>query len=152
MFEFIQSLALDIQHECASARAFVPADWATVADHFLNHPILPGTVLVELGSQVAGVLTEEVFQSTHGTEGWAFLGAIRNVTFLSPVALPATIRIEARCTAKLDAAMTVRIEGFSEEVSVFRGEVIMVTKGTRPEWSEAIEERRQRLSRWRRAL
>src|SRR3954452_8835725 len=93
MFEWLQSLAIDEPSAKATAAAGIPAGHPFLADHFPGHPLLPGSLQIERGAQVAGPLVEEIVARRAGAERFAFLGMVRNATFHAPVVLPAALRI-----------------------------------------------------------
>ena len=97
MFEWLESLAIrrgggEGGRGSARSRQTIPSSPIT----FPGHPLLPGSLQIELCAQVAGPLVEELVARRHGAERFAFLGMVRNATFHAPVALPATLGIFAR--------------------------------------------------------
>src|SRR3954470_19314897 len=98
MFEWLESLAIDAAEAKAAAEARIPADVPFLADHFPGHPLLPGSLQIELCAQVAGPLAEALVARRDGAERFAFLGMVRSATFHAPVPLPAMLRIFVRAT------------------------------------------------------
>jgi 3-hydroxymyristoyl/3-hydroxydecanoyl-(acyl carrier protein) dehydratase len=149
MFEFIQSIKIDATAGTATARACVPADHPMLVDHFADQPLLPGSILVELGAQTAGPLVEEMAFLKSGVERWAFLGLVLNAKFLAPVDLPSELGIKVAVIKQHQSTFALRVETMVREVNVFRAELVMVLREAKVGWSKAIQERRLRTERWK---
>lgn len=147
MFEWLESLAVDVAEAKASAEARIPADHPFLADHFPGRPLLPGSLQIELCAQVAGPLVEELVARRDGPERFAFLGMVRNATFHAPVALPATARILVRAarierdTAVVQAELTRAIDAVDCRV-----ELVMVLRPPEAGWADAIRVYRARIA------
>ncbi len=148
MFEFIQSLAVDSANGRADGRATVPAEHPAFGDHFPRLPLMPGSLLIELGAQVAGPMAEEIVADRMGVERWAILGMVRDAKFLEAVRLPATLEIAA--TAERVEAMRViaKVTVRAKHQEILRAELWMMMQDAGPEWAEAIAARRARVERW----
>jgi 3-hydroxymyristoyl/3-hydroxydecanoyl-(acyl carrier protein) dehydratase len=149
MFELIQKARFEGTH--AEARAHVGADWSPIADHFPGHPILPGSVQLELCAQVAGPLAERVVKAEHGLERWAFVVMVRNAAFEQPVRLPATLELRATLTRKGPTNTTATVEIFVGEIRTCRAEIVMQMLEPEPTWAAALAEARARVARWEHA-
>jgi 3-hydroxymyristoyl/3-hydroxydecanoyl-(acyl carrier protein) dehydratase len=151
MFELIQSISIDTAHGKATGKASVPLDHPLLADHFPGMPILPGSFLVELASQIAGPLSEEMVKLHHAMDRWAIPGMIRNLKFLDPVRLPAQLSISAIVLRHevSNVLLSVAIEQNSKQI--LRGELVIMMIETSPAWTEAIAARNKRLARWKAA-
>ncbi len=147
MFEWLESLAIDADDAKASAEARVPADAPFLADHFPRHPLLPGSLQIELCAQVAGPLVEELVARRDGTERFAFLGMVRNATFHAPVALPATLRIFARAArVERDSALVQAELAYASDAVDCRAELVMMLRPAEPGWQDAIRVYRARIA------
>ena len=149
MFELIQSMQIDVEYGRASAEAFVPADHPLFADHFPGSPLLPGSLMIELAAQVSGPVAEEFARMRMEVERWAVLGMVRDVRFLHPVFLPASLRIHASVFRSEPSRIEthVVVEGDSERV--MQGTIVMMMIETSAELAQAIESRHNRLARWK---
>lgn len=148
MFELIQSARFEATH--AEARAHVGADWPPIADHFPGHPILPGSVQLELCAQLAGPLAERAVAAEHGLERWAFVVMVRNAAFEHPVQLPATLELRAKLTRTGPTNTTATVEIFVGEQRTCRAEIVMMMREPEPSWAAALAEARARVARWER--
>jgi 3-hydroxyacyl-[acyl-carrier-protein] dehydratase len=152
MFELLRSLSIDAAAGRATGEAEIGADHPFLADHFPGHPVLPGTMAVELAAQVAGPLAEEVVPLRHGCERYAVLGMIREAKFLRPVPLPARLTFEARVlrsdVSRIAVGVTARA---GSDEAVLRGELLLAMVDATDEWDAAVAERRERVKRWKQA-
>lgn len=151
MFEFVRWLSIDAAAGRATGEAALDADHPLFADHFTGHPVLPGSMAVELAAQIAGPLAEEVTLLSHGRRRFALLGMIRNAKFVCPVRLPAELSIEARVLRSEGSRFTVAVTARVGRELVLRGELLLAMVEATGEWGDAVEQRRQRLARWQRA-
>ncbi len=151
MFELLRCLRVDADAGRATGEADVGADHPLFADHFPGHPILPGSMALELAAQVAGPLAEEVALLRHGRERYAFLGMVRDAKFLRPVPLPARLRFDARVVRSDAARVAVAVSAQVEEATVLRGELMLAMVDATAEWQAAVEQRRRRVARWKQA-
>jgi 3-hydroxymyristoyl/3-hydroxydecanoyl-(acyl carrier protein) dehydratase len=147
MFEWIESLRIDAAAGAADARAHVPDAHPFLADHFPGHPILPGSLQIELGAQVAGALAEELVSRRDGTPRWSFLGMVRHATFHVPVSLPAQPAILARAERIERDSVLVNVELYpSAGELACRAALVMVLLPAQPGWEEAEECHRARIA------
>ena len=149
MFELMRSINIDAENGRASGVAFVPSDHPLFADHFPGKSLLPGSLILELAAQVAGPLTEEFAKTKLGMERWAILGMVRDARFLRPVLLPASLEMTAVIvraqSSSINTSVTVTVDG----ERVMQAELVMMMLESSTEWAPAIEERNERLARWR---
>lgn len=151
MFELIRSITIDTEKGRASGEAFVPADHPLFADHFPGHPLLPGSLILELAAQIAGPLAEESAHANSPIERWAILGMVRDARFLRPVFLPATLVVNAEISRSQESSINTNVTVTSDGERVMQAELVLMLLETAPEWSKAIEARSSRLARWREA-
>lgn len=148
LFEFIQSLSIDVEEKKSRGEAYISDDIPLFQDHFPGAPILPGTFLVELAAQVAGLLAEEVSKNQFGMEKWAVLGMIRQAKLLEPVHLPASLMIisDLKRLELSNALLTVEVN--QNNAKKLQGEVVMMMIDASPAWEAAINARNHRLKCW----
>lgn len=149
MFELIHSIEIDAERGRARGRAEVPADHEAFADHFPGAPLLPGSLLVELGAQVAGPLAEEVLRARLGLERWAVLGMVREAKFLRFAPLPASVSIEADVRRAEASNVVAAVAASAGDQQIMRAELWMMMLEAAPEWAAAVAARRERLARWK---
>ncbi|HET6972513.1 MAG TPA: 3-hydroxyacyl-ACP dehydratase FabZ family protein [Pyrinomonadaceae bacterium] len=151
MFELIRSISIDVEKGRASGEATVPADHPLFADHFPGYPLLPGSLVIELAAQVCGPLAEEYARTTSEDEHWAILGMVRDARFLRPAFLPATLVINAEISRSQPSSISMNVTVTSDDERIMQAELVLMLLEAAPEWSAAIEERNNRLARWKEA-
>ena len=151
MFELLRSLRIDADATRATGVAHIEANYPFFADHFPGHPILPGSMALELAAQVAGPLAEAAVARLQPGDRYAFLGMVRDAKFLRPIQLPAILRFEARIIRSDTARVAVRVTAYVGATTVLRGELMLAMAEPTAEWDAAIEQRRRRVARWRQA-
>jgi 3-hydroxymyristoyl/3-hydroxydecanoyl-(acyl carrier protein) dehydratase len=149
MFELIDSITIDADAGQATGHAVVDGNHQLFADHFPGETLLPGSLLVELAAQIAGPLAEEVVKQKRNLDRWALLGMIRDVKFVRPVGLPATITINAEVRRFEVSNVAVSVTATAGDDVAMTGEVVMMMVEAKPEWKPAIEARSDRLSAWK---
>jgi len=125
----------------------VPDALPFLADHFPGHPILPGSLQIELAAQVAGALAEEIVAHREGQPRWSFLGMVRHATFHVPVSLPAQLSISARAERIERDSIVAHTEILpSAGELACRAALVMVMLPPQPGWEEAQERHRARIA------
>jgi len=147
MFEFLRAVEIDAEAGSAKGEAVLDAGVALLRDHFHDQTLLPGSWLVEMGAQVAGLLCEEVFQREGGERRFAILGMIRNATFPRPTLLPARLEIAAEILRKEEGYCLSRVTALVEGEAHMRAELVMTMNDSRDDWGPALEARAERLQR-----
>jgi 3-hydroxymyristoyl/3-hydroxydecanoyl-(acyl carrier protein) dehydratase len=147
MFEWLESLVIDEAGATAAAEARIAGDVPFLSDHFPGHPLLPGSLQIELCAQVAGPLVDELVARRDAAERFAFLGMVRHATFHAPVALPAMPRIFARATRVERASAIVQAE-LTHAIDAIgcRVELVMILRPAEPGWEDAIRGYRARIA------
>jgi 3-hydroxymyristoyl/3-hydroxydecanoyl-(acyl carrier protein) dehydratase len=148
LFEFIQSISIDVEEKKSRGDAYISDNIPLFQDHFPGAPILPGTFLVELTAQVAGLLAEEVAKHQFGIEKWALLGMIRQAKLLEPVHLPATLTIMSDLKRLELSNALLTVQASQNECKKLQGEVVMMMIDASPAWDAAINARNHRLKCW----
>ncbi|MBX3470484.1 MAG: beta-hydroxyacyl-ACP dehydratase [Planctomycetes bacterium] len=119
-------------------------------DHFPDHPILPGALLLEAGAQLAGYLVEATFHREGQPVRRALLAQVRDARFYEPVGPGDKVELEATLVSSLDGAARARFEAAVDGKRVARGELTFVLKEVA---SPRVHEQRRRLyALWTRDL
>ncbi len=140
---------IDVEYGRASAEAFIPADHPLFADHFPGSPLLPGSLMIELAAQVSGPVAEEFARMRMEIERWAVLGMVRDVRFLQPVFLPASLWIHASVFRSEPSRIETYVVISDNGERVMQGTIVMMMIETSAELAPAIEARHNRLARWK---
>jgi 3-hydroxyacyl-[acyl-carrier-protein] dehydratase len=148
MFEFIRHISIDIGHGTARGSAEIPASHPLFQDHFPGSPVLPGSILIELCAQVAGLLAEETAKSQSPVERWAVLGMVRNASFLKAIELPATISISATIVKSETMSATVNVVAARDVEPDMRAELVMMLLHDLLRNEAAIKARNERFQEW----
>ena len=119
-------------------------------DHFPDHPILPGALLVEAMAQLAGFLLE-VTQNADGREVVrALLVQIGHAKFSRPAEPGDQIELHARIGSTLDAASQVDVDAHVAGQRIARAQLTFMMKAIE---SERVHEQRRYLYRlWTKGL
>jgi 3-hydroxyacyl-[acyl-carrier-protein] dehydratase len=120
-------------------------------DHFPDHPIFPGSLLIEALAQLSGFLVEMSRQKdeTKRLER-AVLAQIDKAKFEKPAWAGDSITLEAMLASELDTAAVTEVQAFVNDVRIARARLtFMMTKVD----SERVHEQRRALYRlWTRDL
>jgi len=141
-------MRIDVENGRASAEAFVAADHPLFADHFPGSPLLPGSLMIELGAQLSGPLAEEFAKLRMGNERWAILGMVRDARFLNPVFLPATLNISAEVVRSEPSSINTNVLVELSGERVMQAQLVMMMIETSTDLAQAIEARNNRLACW----
>lgn len=116
-------------------------------DHFPEHPLYPGTLIVEALAQLGGFLVE----SSRPEDGRrAVLGQIEQARFYRPATAGDRLELRVSMTSLLEAGA--QIEG-EATVDGERSAVARLTYALRPVESERVHEQRRELyALWTRGL
>jgi 3-hydroxyacyl-[acyl-carrier-protein] dehydratase len=116
-------------------------------DHFPDHPIFPGSLLIESLAQLSGFLIE---MSRKTSNERAVLAQIDKAKFVKPAWAGDSIELVATLSSELDAAAVTEVEAFvgGERIAKARLTFMMTTVE-----SERVHEQRRALYRlWTRDL
>ncbi len=116
----------------------------TLHDHFPEHPIFPGTLLVEGMAQLAGLLLEATLKEDGKPVRRAILGQIDKAKFKGPAVPGDRIRITARVQTTLEAAARVEAEAHVEDTRIAHATLTFMMREVA---SERVHEERRALYR-----
>jgi 3-hydroxyacyl-[acyl-carrier-protein] dehydratase len=97
-------------------------------DHFPDHPILPGALILEAGAQLAGYLCEVTFHRPDQPVRRAVLAQVKDARFYEPVGPGDRLEIDATLESSLETAARARFEASVEGKRVARAELTFVMK------------------------
>lgn len=97
-------------------------------DHFPDHPILPGTLILEGGAQLAGVLLEATFNRAGQPLRRALLVQVRRAKFHDTVGPGDTLELEVTLQSQLETAAEVVLTAGVGEKKIARAELTFVLK------------------------
>jgi 3-hydroxyacyl-[acyl-carrier-protein] dehydratase len=119
-------------------------------DHFPDHPVLPGALVIEAAAQLAGFLIELSADPGPLPPRRALLAQIRRAKFYQPAQPGDQIDLRARLTGVLDGAAEVDCEASVGGARSLEATLTFILKTVD---SERVHEQRRRLYRvWTRAL
>jgi 3-hydroxyacyl-[acyl-carrier-protein] dehydratase len=118
-------------------------------DHFPDHPMLPGALLIEAAAQLAGYLLEASLPAGDVPHR-AVLGQVDKVKFSRPAEPGDAIELEARVSQLLDGAGRFEVEAMVRGERLMRGQLTFVLRRVD---SERVNEQRRYLYRlWTKGL
>jgi 3-hydroxyacyl-[acyl-carrier-protein] dehydratase len=118
-------------------------------DHFPDHPMLPGALLVESAAQLAGYLLEASMPASEAPPR-AVLGQIDKVKFSRPAEPGDAVELQARVSQLLDGAGRLDIEAAVRGERLMRGQLTFVLR--RVDSARVHEQRRYLYRLWTRGL
>jgi 3-hydroxymyristoyl/3-hydroxydecanoyl-(acyl carrier protein) dehydratase len=113
-------------------------------DHFPDHPVLPGALLIESMSQLGGFLVELSFHTGAGKVRRAVLAQIKEAKFHQACKPGDRLELEALIESQLPDAARVSVTASIGEQRVARAEL---TFGMRDVDSERVHEQRRQIYR-----
>jgi 3-hydroxyacyl-[acyl-carrier-protein] dehydratase len=119
-------------------------------DHFPDHPILPGALLVEAMAQLAGFLLEVTHNGDQKPLVRALLVQIGQAKFSKPAEPGDRIEIATRLSSSLDAASQIDAEAQVDGQRIARAQLTFMMKAIE---SDRVHEQRRYLYRlWTKSL
>ncbi|MBL8608365.1 MAG: beta-hydroxyacyl-ACP dehydratase [Myxococcales bacterium] len=116
-------------------------------DHFPDHPILPGALMIEAGAQLGGFLLE---MSGVPPKHRAILVQIDKAKLQGPAVPGDRVVLDATLASRLETAAQIAIEARVEERQIARATLTFMLQKVE---SERVHEQRRRLYRvWTRDL
>ncbi len=113
-------------------------------DHFPDHPILPGALLVEAMAQLAGFLLEVTHNADDRPLVRALLVQIAHAKFSRPAEPGDRIELSVKLGASLDAASQIDAEAHVDGQRIARAQLTFMLKAID---SERVHEQRRYLYR-----
>lgn len=113
-------------------------------DHFPDHPVFPGTLIVEAMAQLAGFLVEMTFNTDDKNVRRAVLGQIDKAKFHQPCLPGDQLEVTCRLISTLEGAARVEAEAQVAGSRVARAELTVVLRRVE---SEKVHQQRRELYR-----
>jgi 3-hydroxyacyl-[acyl-carrier-protein] dehydratase len=136
-----------VPHERATGVKCVTLTDEVLHDHFPDHPILPGALIIEAMAQLAGFLLES---GRADAPARAILAQIEKAKFHAPVGPGDQLKLEVTLAQRLDAAAQVEAEAYVGEALVARARLTFVLRAIA---SPRVSEQRAMLYKiWTREL
>jgi len=148
MFEFVQKISFNLENETATGYAFVSNEHPFFWDHFEKHPVLPATIAIEIGAQIAGPLGEELHAFRYSEQKLALLAMVQSVKLHRPVLLPANLDIQVETKRFEKNYFEARMNVYCNEEKVLNGSIVFSLQDYRNDWAVAIQNRNVRLKQW----
>jgi 3-hydroxyacyl-[acyl-carrier-protein] dehydratase len=119
-------------------------------DHFPDHPIFPGTQILEAAAQLAGFLLESTFNKAGEPPLRAVMVQIQQAKFYEPCGPGDRLDIEVELASRLESAAQVRADVRVGDRRAARAEMTFVMRRIE---SERVHEQRRALYRmWTRGI
>ena len=119
-------------------------------DHFPDHPILPGALVVEAAAQLAGLLLEASFNPPEGPRRRSLLVQIDKAKFSAACGPGDRLVLSVQLSQQLESAFRLTFEGAVEGERIARGQLTFVMREVA---SERVHAQRRDLYRvWLRDL
>jgi 3-hydroxyacyl-[acyl-carrier-protein] dehydratase len=121
-----------------------------VHDHFPDYPVMPGALIIEAASQLAGFLLEMTFNQEDAQISRALLAQVNQAKFYEVAEPGDRLEIEATIDSMLEAAATVSVRVQRDDSRIMTSRLMFVMKHID---SEPLQEQRRYLYRlWTRDL
>lgn len=101
----------------------VSKDEAWARGHFINEPILPGTLIIETMAQIGAFI---FYNEKNPKDMKSYLGQVNSVKFLRKVIPDCRMYIKASLVLKTDKVARIKCDAIVDEEIVARGEVTLL--------------------------
>jgi 3-hydroxyacyl-[acyl-carrier-protein] dehydratase len=116
-----------------TATANWPLDNAVIQGHFPGYPLVPGVMLIEAVTQLAGagLLSADAYAQSLPNDRIGVLASVRRCVFKRPILPEQDVTFEITCRQIGLNAVQVSAQAFVEDVEVAQLETLMVYADTR---------------------